>query len=86
MFFVLCGLVRRALFYQEQVKLFKQYAGFGALLFVVFYALADEYYQKFVPGRTSDINDVIADTVGALLYLLIFWLFSRRKAVAQSTE
>ncbi|MBI3579591.1 MAG: VanZ family protein [Ignavibacteriales bacterium] len=86
LFFVLCWLVRRALFYQDQIKLFKNYPGLMALLFTAFYGLADEFHQKFVPGRTSDIYDVVADTAGALLYLLIFWLFSRRKAAARQSE
>lgn len=78
--------MRRALFYQERIKLFQKYSGLVALFFTVFYGMVDEFHQKFIPGRTSDINDVIADTVGGLLYLLVFWLLSRKKAVAVPTE
>lgn len=36
------------------------------------YAVLDEYYQSFVPARTSDIADVVADFTGALLFVLLF--------------
>ncbi len=72
--------------HQEQIIVFKKYSGLAALFFTAFYGAVDEFYQKFVPGRTSDIYDVIADTVGGLLYLLVFWLLNRRKAVPQPTE
>jgi VanZ family protein len=29
------------------------------------YGASDEYHQKFVPGRSSDVNDWIVDTLGA---------------------
>lgn len=78
--------MRRALWHQEHIKLFNKYSGLAALFFTVFYGLVDEFHQKFIPGRTSDINDVIADTVGGLLYLLVFWFLSRKKVVAEPTE
>lgn len=47
-------------------------------LFVSFFALADEIYQRFVPGRHSDWKDFVVDLLGALLVLLLFGLFRRR--------
>jgi VanZ family protein len=43
----------------------------------VLYGAVDEYTQQFVPNRSSDINDLIADACGVLLgitaaYSLIF--------------
>lgn len=86
MFFVLCGLIKRALVNQEYLEVLKKYSGFAAILLTALYGAVDEFYQKFVPGRTSDIYDVVADTAGGLLYLLVFWLFSRKKAVATPIE
>ena len=31
------------------------------------YGASDEWHQSFVPGRSSDINDWYADSVGALM-------------------
>ncbi len=35
--------------------------------FTFFYALSDECHQYFVPGRSFDPLDIVADTAGALL-------------------
>ncbi|MGH8008957.1 MAG: VanZ family protein, partial [Candidatus Binatia bacterium] len=49
---------------------------FSALLFTGFYGLSDEWHQYYVPGRSADLRDVVADAVGGTLggisYLL--WL------------
>lgn len=52
-------------------------------LFASLYGATDELHQYFVPGRTSDIYDWIADTAGALLAVLILALvlrFRRKKS------
>ena len=41
------------------------------------YGLIDEAHQYFVPGRSSDIADWVADTLGALLGSGAVWLVSR---------
>ncbi len=42
--------------------------GHGVLLSMgLLYALSDEYHQSFVPGRTADPADWLADAVGLLL-------------------
>jgi len=38
----------------------------------------DEWYQSFVPGRSSDIRDFLADFAGGLLAIGIFALWQRR--------
>lgn len=38
-----------------------------AVVLSVGYGVSDEWHQSFVPGRSSDIHDCIADGVGALL-------------------
>ena len=37
------------------------------VVLVMLYGLLDEFHQYFVPGRTMDIYDVLADVAGALL-------------------
>ena len=51
--------------------------GLGAIALVVLYGVSDEFHQSFVPGRTSDVADVIADGVGATAAVAIAWLFAR---------
>ena len=41
------------------------------------YGISDEFHQSFVPGRTPDVVDWLADTSGALLAVLLIAHFSR---------
>ena len=43
------------------------------------YAVTDEFHQSFVPGRYPDVRDVLVDTAGALVaVLLLRWRLARR--------
>lgn len=44
----------------------------AAILFASLYAAGDEIHQLFVPGRAGMIKDVIIDSVGAILGILVF--------------
>jgi VanZ family protein len=39
----------------------------GASLLAALYGVSDEYHQTFVPGRTFDRLDILADAVGSVL-------------------
>jgi len=47
----------------------------GSLALV--YGLSDEFHQAFVPERTSDWHDVLADAVGAATVLVVVALLGR---------
>jgi len=44
------------------------------------YALSDELHQAFVPGRTAEAADWVADALGTLAGLLLFHRWRRRAA------
>ena len=45
------------------------------------YGLSDEIHQYFVPGRSSEVLDWVADTVGALIAVsLLAWLSRKWKS------
>ena len=48
-------------------------------LFVSLFALSDEFYQQFVPGRHSDWRDFLVDIAGAFLVLLVLGLYRQRR-------
>ena len=48
-------------------------------LFVCVFALLDEFYQHFIPGRHSDPADFVTDLVGAMLILVVLGLWHRRR-------
>lgn len=43
-------------------------------LFITLYALSDEFHQYFIPGRTASIIDVLIDSVGGLVGIIILAL------------
>ena len=47
------------------------------------YGMSDEIHQYFVPGRTADVQDWLADTLGALLGTLLLAQLSRVYKSAQ---
>lgn len=42
-----------------------------AVLFCTLFGLTDEWHQSFVPGRDASIYDWLADTVGAILMVVV---------------
>ena len=52
--------------------------GRGAIVYIMFiclfYAVLDEFHQIYVPGRTSNVRDVLIDFAGALIGMGFFYL------------
>ena len=57
----------------ESAGLFSR-TGKMAVLFTALFGLSDEVHQYFVPGRLSSVFDVILDTFGAAIALLLPWV------------
>lgn len=49
-----------------------------ALSICIFYAMSDELHQAFVPGRGPGIKDVLIDSAGAYIGVLIFILIMKK--------
>jgi len=43
------------------------------------YGVTDEWHQSFVPGRSAEVHDLVADTAGAVLAAGLVWLWARRR-------
>ncbi|MBS4174547.1 VanZ family protein [Bacillus sp. FJAT-49736] len=43
------------------------------------YAATDEYHQSFVPGRTASFKDVIIDSCGCIIAILIVRYFQEKR-------
>ncbi|HHB76440.1 MAG TPA: VanZ family protein, partial [Desulfobulbus sp.] len=48
--------------------------GISVVIFCLLYGVSDEWHQSFVPGRTPDILDIAADTFGAAVMVLLWFL------------
>ena len=46
----------------------------AAIIIATLYGVSDEFHQTFVPGRTADRYDVLADCIGATLGVAVGWL------------
>lgn len=51
-----------------------------AILCTFLTAGADEFHQHFLPGRTSLFSDVVLDTIGGLIFHLLFTLLFWRRS------
>lgn len=51
-----------------------------AFLTTVLYAATDEFHQLFVPGRAGRVTDVLIDSTGAFIALLIVGLIIKNKS------
>ena len=47
-----------------------------AVVLATLYGLTDEVHQRFVPGRTAEIADVVADVLGAAAGAGLVWDWS----------
>jgi VanZ family protein len=48
----------------------------GSVLLATLYGATDEFHQSFVPGRSPDVHDVLADATGAALAALLLGLLA----------
>ena len=55
----------------KMTKLSKWKISLLSILLSFLYACTDEFHQRFVSGRTSEITDVLIDTLGAILGIII---------------
>ena len=73
---ILAWLLRRAI--RKPVKNDPRpwlWAEAGLALAIVFlYSASDELHQVFVPSRTGQVSDVLVDTIGGAIGLLLLWL------------
>lgn len=50
------------------------------------YGVVDEWHQAFVPGRTPDAWDVVADTLGAVVAVALMYRLARASAPGNSRK
>ena len=70
--YTLVGLLLKNLFNTYDIK--EKYKIIYSLIIGIIYAISDEIHQKFVPGRSAQITDVMLDSMGVALGILLVML------------
>ena len=55
-----------------------------SIIFCSLYGLSDEWHQSFVAGRFADINDWLADTIGAFIGVLMMAIYQKQRSVRKA--
>ena len=70
--------IARAFYNQMRYSSLKRNLFLFTLLLGTLYGISDEFHQYFVPGRSSDILDVVADSIGTTIGFLIFHFWRKK--------
>lgn len=74
-FFAYAGigfLFARAFFYQSRLPGLREKYVLATLIAGILFGVSDELHQYFVPGRVTDLYDLIADAIGVVMGVLLF--------------
>ncbi len=83
-YFGLAVLLNIFLLIQNKKQKLKKNAWLFTLIIGSVYGAIDELHQKFIPGRSCDILDWLADVIGILLgitFVKIFMTFSKKSQI-----
>lgn len=73
---ILAILAYRAI--HQDRKAFRDADAWGPLLLVILYASTDEYHQTFVASRWPSVGDVMYDTFGGMIGVVVcLWWYAR---------
>jgi VanZ family protein len=72
--YALLGVVLLRAFARGRLSGVTWTAGLAAIVLATMYGVSDEFHQSFVPGRSPDRFDVVADCVGATIGVALGWL------------
>jgi VanZ family protein len=77
-YFVFAALLYRALRFEGTSRAMRSRAAMVTVAIIAFYGMTDEFHQYFVPGRSMDFFDWVADVSGGILCVLVMSYLSRR--------
>ncbi|MEA2115337.1 MAG: VanZ family protein [Thermodesulfobacteriota bacterium] len=53
------------------------------VLFCLLYGISDEFHQSFIPGRFPSVLDLVADTIGAMIVVLVWFRMKKQGSRAR---
>lgn len=72
LYFVLSILIYNAINKDGRLKTYLL-----SLLLTALYACTDEFHQLFITGRSGELRDILVDSTGALIGLVLIFLISK---------
>ena len=85
-FGILAFLLRRYFVFNESINLQNKWYA-NSIIVGCCYAVFDEIHQAFVPGRSADVFDVLADVIGVLIVINFYlWLDRKKNRVSISND
>jgi VanZ family protein len=86
-YLILSALLSLSLLFQNKNDMLKSKHTIWAFIIVSFYGGLDEIHQGFIPGRSQDIFDWLADSIGALAgVLFLLYLLKRNGYIAKESQ
>jgi VanZ family protein len=82
LFFVFCFFTHRAVMFQDRIPFLAKNHLAASIVLTILYGVIDEGHQAFVPGRTPDVLDLLADSAGAAACALLIWLWLKYQTQA----
>lgn len=82
-------LLERAFRHQTLLRQLARHSKLSAILCAALYGLSDEFHQSFVPGRSMDPWDLLADVLGVVLAMTLLSAYQRfrlRRAAAGASR
>lgn len=76
-YLVLSVLLCLTLIFQKKFVLLKKYPYYFTILFGSLYGALDELHQMFIPGRSAEFADWVADTLGTIGGVLIVYFVKK---------
>jgi VanZ family protein len=77
---ILAALIWRALWLGRSRAMKMSILFVMTLLACAVFAASDEFHQSFIPSRTASPIDVMIDICGALVGLIISWIFAQKNS------
>jgi VanZ family protein len=82
-YFVFGILVHRALRFEQSPVWLRTSASLFTILITALYGVSDEFHQHFVPGRSMEFFDWVADALGGIVAVGVVTLASRLRSRAK---
>lgn len=76
---LLAALIYISLIHQNNFSVLSQNPVAWTIILTALYGASDEFHQTFVPNRSGELPDLLADIIGALLSILIIKYFLSAK-------